>query len=75
LAFISLAGKAAMLLLMVELLRHQGMHGLALSRLGYGSVALLVYVPLLHQLSAEKTKGPRISPLAIAIEAQEGSKS
>jgi len=70
-AFISLAGKGAMLFLMVELLRHRGMQGLALARLAYGLVALLVYLPLLHQLS--ERKGARVSPLAVPIEAQEGS--
>jgi O-antigen/teichoic acid export membrane protein len=51
-AFISLGGRTTMLVLMIYLLRHDGLSGLALSRLCYGSVALLVYVPLLRRLSA-----------------------
>ncbi len=74
-AFISLAGKAAMVLLMLELLHHHGIEGLALSRLGYGSIALLIYLPLLHRLSPEKRRGSRVSLLTVPIEAQEGSKS
>jgi O-antigen/teichoic acid export membrane protein len=73
-AFISVASKSVMLLLMVELLRHRGVGGLALSRLGYGSIALFVYLPLLHQLRTEKRKGSHVPLLAVAIGAQEGSK-
>jgi O-antigen/teichoic acid export membrane protein len=73
-ACISLAGRAAMLLLMIDLLRHQGLQGLALSRLFYGSVSLLVYLPLLHQLIAGNKERQRVSTLAISFEVQEGSK-
>jgi O-antigen/teichoic acid export membrane protein len=71
-ALISLAGRSAMLLPMIEMLRHEGLHGLALSRLLYGSVALMVYLPLLQQLNVGRKE--RISSLAIPIGAQEGSK-
>ena len=71
-ACISLVGRAAMLLLMLEMLRRQGLEGLALSRLGFGSVALMVYLPLLRQLNVGKREGA--SALAMPIEAQEGSK-
>ncbi len=73
-AYISLIGRAAMLLLMIDLLRHHGIQGLALSRLGYGSVALLVYLPLLQQLKVQKREGERVSALSIPCEVQEGSK-
>ncbi len=73
-ACISLAGRAAMLLLMIDLLRHQGLPGLALSRLCYGSVSLVVYLPLLQQLIAGNKAKRRVSALAIPLEAQEGSK-
>jgi O-antigen/teichoic acid export membrane protein len=50
-AFISLAGHSAMLMLMLYLLHRGGLRGLAFSRLGYGLVALIVYLPLLGCLS------------------------
>lgn len=74
-AYISLIGRTAMLLLMIYLLRDQGIQGLAVSRLCYGSVALLVYMPLLQQLSSRHDASRRIAPLAIPCEVQEGSKS
>jgi O-antigen/teichoic acid export membrane protein len=73
-AYISLVGRAAMLLLMVVMLRHGGLQGLATSRLFYGSIALLVYLPLLQQLRpGRQTEEPAI-PLRFAREAQEGLK-
>ncbi len=66
-ALISLAGKAAMIPLMIELLRHHGVQGLALSRLFYGAAALLVYAPLIKQLNTgarEEASGP-LSPFAM----------
>jgi O-antigen/teichoic acid export membrane protein len=73
-AYISLVGRAAMLLLMVVMLRHSGLQGLATSRLFYGSIALLVYLPLLQELRhGGRTDEPAL-PLNFACEAQEGSK-
>jgi O-antigen/teichoic acid export membrane protein len=72
-AFLSLAGRAAMLLLMIDLLRHRGLEGLALSRVFYGSVSLLVYLPLLQQLNIANKERKPVSALAISFEAQEGS--
>jgi len=63
-AFISLGSRAAMLLLMIVLLRHMGLQGLALSRLCYGSVALLVYLPLLGRLSSVNRGREGASPLS-----------
>ncbi len=73
-AFISLGSRTAMLLLMIELLRHMGLQGLALSRLCYGSVALLVYLPLLGKLNIEKRVKNRVAPPPIACNAPEEAK-
>ena len=70
-ALISLGSRAAMLLLMIVFLRHMGLQGLALSRLCYGSVALLVYLPLLGKITAENRSRTCISPASLAYEAQE----
>jgi O-antigen/teichoic acid export membrane protein len=70
-ALISLGSRAAMLLLMIVFLRHMGLQGLALSRLCYGSVALLVYLPLLAKITAENRSRTCISPASLAYEAQE----
>jgi O-antigen/teichoic acid export membrane protein len=73
-AIISLASRAVMLLLMIVLLRHMGLQGLALSRLCYGSVALFVYLPLLRRLNFGRSGENRISSLAIAFEVREEAK-
>jgi len=73
-AILTLAGRAAMLLLMIDLLRHQGLEGLALSRLFLGSISLLVYLPLAQMLKSESKKRGLSSALTISFEAQEGSK-
>jgi O-antigen/teichoic acid export membrane protein len=73
-AFISLAGKTVMLLFMIYLLRHHGLQGLALSRLCYGSVALLVYLPLLRQLNLGTRARSSVPSLTIPYNVQEGSK-
>jgi O-antigen/teichoic acid export membrane protein len=72
-AYISLAGRMAMLLLMIDMMRSHGLPGLALSRLGYGSVSLLVYIPLLQQLYVKRSAEKSVSPLSIPFEVQEGS--
>ena len=63
----------AMLLLMIDMMRNHGLRGLALSRLGYGSVSLLVYIPLLQQLYVKRSAEKSVSPLSIPFEVQEGS--
>jgi hypothetical protein len=63
-----------MLLLMVVMLRHSGLQGLATSRLFYGSISMLVYLPLLQELKSGRRTGEPTLPLMIACEAQEGSK-
>jgi hypothetical protein len=74
-ALISLGSRTAMLLLMIELLRHMRLPGLALCRLCYGSVALLVYVPLLGRLSIRKRAKNCVSSLPITYKVPEEAKS
>ncbi|MGA2534622.1 MAG: polysaccharide biosynthesis protein [Terracidiphilus sp.] len=73
-AVISLGSRAAMLLLMIELLRHMGLEGLALSRLCYGSVALLVYLPLLWRVDIGTRERNGASALSNISQIQEGAK-
>jgi len=54
-ALVSLGGRTAMLLLMIYLLHHMGLRGLAAARLCYGLIALLVYLPLLRELGNTRT--------------------
>lgn len=72
-ALIGMGSRAAMLLLLIALMRRMGLQGLALSRLCYGSVALLVYLPLLGQLNLGKGNRGCVSSLAINYKAQEGA--
>jgi O-antigen/teichoic acid export membrane protein len=72
-AAITLGSRAAMLLLMIELLHHMGLQGLALSRLCYGSVALLVYLPLLWRLVRTRERNG-VSALSKVSPVQEGAK-
>jgi O-antigen/teichoic acid export membrane protein len=72
-AYLSLAGKACMLLVMVDLLHRVGLPGLALSRLCYGAIALLVYLPLIRLLNKGSEKKKQVPLPAIPLEAQEGS--
>jgi len=70
-AFLSLAGRGGMLLVMAILLRESGMRGLAYSRLWYGLIPMLVYLPLLRTIRA-KSKAERSEP-RLAMACQEGS--
>jgi O-antigen/teichoic acid export membrane protein len=54
-AWIGLASRAIMLLLMIELLRRHGVQGIAQARLYYGVLSLFVYVPLLRRLRTGKS--------------------
>jgi O-antigen/teichoic acid export membrane protein len=72
-AYLSVAGKACMLLLMVDLLHRHGLPGLALSRLCYGAVALLVYFPLIRLLNNGGEREKQVPLPSIPLEAQEGS--
>ena len=73
-AFISLGSRAAMLLLMIALLRHMGLPGLAYSRLFYGSAALLVYLPLLGKLDIGNREKSSASPQPPAYKVAEEAK-
>jgi O-antigen/teichoic acid export membrane protein len=73
-AYFNLIGRAVMLFPMIELLHLHGLDGLALSRVGYGSVALLVYLPLLWQFGFRKRKIQQASTLMVACEAPEGTR-
>jgi O-antigen/teichoic acid export membrane protein len=71
-AGISLSSRVAMLLLMVYLVRHDGLQGLAIARICYGVFALLPYLPLLRRLEAEKRTSDSVSSTTLL---QEASKS
>jgi O-antigen/teichoic acid export membrane protein len=72
-ACISLAGRAAVLFLMIYLLRRMGIQGLATTRVWYGAIALIVYVPLAHALGMGRKKAAGASSLAVAGGISEGS--
>jgi O-antigen/teichoic acid export membrane protein len=50
-AFISILTRCALLMLMLFLLHHRGLFGLAMARLCYGAASLSVYLPLVRRLS------------------------
>jgi O-antigen/teichoic acid export membrane protein len=72
-ALISLSGRAAMFMLMIYLLHHMGLRGLAVSRVCYGLVALVVYLPLLRELRITRRKSSSAQSMAIACDLQEGA--
>jgi O-antigen/teichoic acid export membrane protein len=74
-AIINLGSRAAMLPIMILLLRETGLHGLAVSRACLGAVALLVYVPLWRYLSAAGSEPRAATTAALPLALQEGSKS
>jgi O-antigen/teichoic acid export membrane protein len=71
-AWFSLAGGAAMLLMMSRLLHHSGVEGLAIARLCYGSFSLLLYLPLLRRLAGAKSMAAA-TPAAAFAELKEAS--
>ena len=68
-AGVSLSSRAGLLILMPYLLHHLGIQGLAWSRLGYGAVALLIYVPLIGHVFESTRCGPHkeLSPDRCAV--------
>jgi O-antigen/teichoic acid export membrane protein len=65
-ACLNLVGGAAMLLGMVWLLPRFGVHGLAVARLIYGSVGLLLYIPLarlLYRTNSAALPSARVYPV------------
>jgi O-antigen/teichoic acid export membrane protein len=73
-AFISLAGRGAVLLLMIYLLRHLGIEGLAITRVFYGVSSILIYLPLLRRLEVGQLPAQIAPGMTLAHELQEGSK-
>ena len=73
-AYISLIGRAVMLLPMLALLQSKGIAGLAISRLLFGAVSLLVYIPLVQQQGSERSADQRTRRVMIARELEEGVK-
>lgn len=68
--WLNLAAGATMLLLMTWLLPRFGAYGLALARLSYGSITLLLYLPLAFQLGKPRgTYVPISSPNPVCEEA------
>jgi O-antigen/teichoic acid export membrane protein len=74
LAYISLGGRTAMLLLMIYLLHHSGIQGLTIARVCYGAVALLVYLPLVRRLRVGARETTTVSSLTSSYELKEGAK-
>jgi len=71
-ACISLSGRAAMLALMIYLLRHMGLQGLAIARVWYGAIALLVYLPLAYELAIKRKKMIPVASRTIVPSLSEG---
>ncbi len=72
-ACINLAGRAAMLPLMLLLLNRAGLEGMAVSRLCLGPVALLVYVPLVRLLARGKDAARVGASARLPFALEEGS--
>jgi O-antigen/teichoic acid export membrane protein len=72
-ALISLGGRAAMLVLMIYLLHHMGLRGLATARVCYGLIALIVYLPLLRELGITRKESSSAQGIVIPCDLQEGS--
>jgi O-antigen/teichoic acid export membrane protein len=73
-ALISLCERAAMLLLMIYLLHHRGLQGLAMARVCYGSVALLLYLPLLLELRTREKRSEASASIGIPCQLEGGLK-
>jgi O-antigen/teichoic acid export membrane protein len=71
-ACISICSRGALVLLMLYLLHHHGLYGLAQARVYYGAAALLMYLPLVWQLKPSKADERSITSLSIATEFQGG---
>lgn len=74
-AAISLSTRAALLLLMVYLVHHDGLQGLATSRIFYGALALLIYLPLFQRFAESRRTSNSTAPLLMACEFREASES
>lgn len=72
-ACISVCSRGALTLLMLYLLHHHGLRGLAQARMYYGAAALLVYLPLVRELGFSKADKRSTTSLSIAAEFQRGA--
>lgn len=72
-ALLSVAGRAGMLLLMIDLLHHMGLRGLAAARVCYGVIALLVYIPLVHGFSGAREETNSAREMAMTSDLREGA--
>jgi O-antigen/teichoic acid export membrane protein len=73
-ALISFCTRTVMLVLMAYLLRNQGLHGLATARAFYGSLALLLYAPVLRQIGTGRKTTRSVSSTGRAYELHGGVK-
>ena len=73
-ALINLGGRTVIFFLMIYLLRHAGVQGLAMARVCYGALALLVYLPLLASFNAPERKSLRLEVMPVVASLQGGSK-
>ena len=74
-AILSLSSRAVLLLVMLWLVRTAGMQGLAASRILYGLLALLIYIPLLQKFAESKKSSNHAAPLVLACELREAAES
>ena len=74
-AIFSLGGRSVLLVLMIYLMHHFGLWGLSLSRVCYGAIALLVYLPLFRVLSGAVTASSPTAIMTNPSKLQEGSTS
>jgi O-antigen/teichoic acid export membrane protein len=72
-AVVSLGGRAAMLPLMIYLLHCAGLRGLAVARVCYGLIALIVYLPLVRELGNTRKGVSSVWAMAAPGDLQEGS--
>jgi len=72
-AYISLASRGGLLLMMFSLLHHRGLQGLAIARVCSGVAALFVYLPLIRQLGFFRKSNNSIPSGPIATEPQGGA--
>ena len=73
-ALLNLGGRTVTFFLMIYLLHRAGAHGLAMARICYGAIALLVYLPLLTSLKAPKERSQRLKAIPIAATLHGGPK-
>jgi O-antigen/teichoic acid export membrane protein len=73
-ALINLGGRTVMFFLMIYLLHHAGIRGLAMSRVYYGGIALLVYMPLLSLFKTAKQRKLQLEGMPLAVSLHGGSK-